>query len=270
MQVREITEAIVLSEDIEFKLAALPDGLDDSEPGTPLRIENPGRPPNLQIRPISECRVPSVEGYHDPSQRPRILHSFANHELQAVELFAWALRAFPDAPAEYRSGLLEILGEEQRHTRMYIARLRSLGGEIGDYPVSGYFWNKIPQITTALRFVCAMSLTFENANLDHTSESAAEILKAGDAKTASIVEQVHNDEVGHVRFGWQWLGKLKEPGQTMWEAYCENATWPLRPALGLGRVFYPAGRVEAGMDPGFIRRLEKSRENDRPGGEADG
>ena len=55
MQVREITEALVLSEDIEFKLAPLPDDLEDSEPGTPLRIENPGRPGRLRIRPISEA-----------------------------------------------------------------------------------------------------------------------------------------------------------------------------------------------------------------------
>ena len=27
----------------------------------------------------------------DPAQRARILHALANHELQAIELFAWAL-----------------------------------------------------------------------------------------------------------------------------------------------------------------------------------
>ncbi|MEE3180819.1 MAG: DUF455 family protein, partial [Planctomycetota bacterium] len=98
MQVREIAEAIVCSEDIEFKLAALPRDLDDSEPGPAQRIEKPGRPAGLVPRPIREAQVPSVRGYHDPRQRARILHSFANHELQAVELFAWALLAFPDAP----------------------------------------------------------------------------------------------------------------------------------------------------------------------------
>ena len=268
MQVRDIAEAIVLSEDIEFKLAALPENIEDSEPGPALRIEKPGRPPELEPRPISEAQVPSVAGYHDPVQRPRILHSFANHELQAVELFAWALLAFPDAPSAYRAGLLEILAEEQRHTRMYLARLRKLGGEFGDYSVSGYFWNKTPQLTNPLRFVCAMSLTFENANLDHTTDSAAEILKAGDRKTAEVIEQVHLDEIGHVRFGWEWLEKLKEPGQTMWEAYCSNVTWPLRPALGRGRTFHPTGRVAAGMDPEFIRLFEVCQRDDPQGEEA--
>ena len=262
MQIRDIAEAIVLSEDIDFKLTALPETLEDSEPGPPLRIEKPGRPAELAPRPIREAQVPSVRGYHDPEQRPRILHSFANHELQAVELFAWALLAFPEASQSFRAGLLRILAEEQRHTRMYIARLRKLGGEFGDYPVSGYFWNKTPQLTTPLRFACAMSLTFENANLDHTRDSAAEILKSGDKKTAEVIEQVHLDEIGHVRFGWEWLGKLKDPEQTMWEAYCANVTWPLRPALGRGRTFHRAGREAAGMDPEFIRLLEGSQKSD--------
>jgi uncharacterized ferritin-like protein (DUF455 family) len=152
---------------------------------------------------------------------------------------------------------------------MYIARMRKIGGELGDYPVSGYFWNKTPELTTPLRFVCAMSLTFENANLDHTTDSAAEVLKAGDRKTAEVIDQVHLDEIGHVRFGWEWLGKLKEPGQTMWEAYCANVTWPLRPALGRGRTFHPAGRVAAGMDPEFIRLLEESQRDDPQGEGAD-
>ena len=33
-----------------------------------------------------------------------------------------------------------------------------------DFPVSGWFWSKVEAITTPLAFLCAMSLTFENAN----------------------------------------------------------------------------------------------------------
>ena len=45
MQVRELAEAIVCSEDIDFKLAALPEELDDSEPGPPCVSKSPDAPP---------------------------------------------------------------------------------------------------------------------------------------------------------------------------------------------------------------------------------
>ena len=42
-------------------------------------------------------------------------------------MFAWALLAFPEAPLDFRRGLLRILDDEQRHTRMYIARVEDAG-----------------------------------------------------------------------------------------------------------------------------------------------
>src|SRR6185369_6996940 len=115
------------------------------------------------------------------------------------------LLRFPDAPRELRRGLLRVLFDEQRHTRMYLTRLKELGVTFGDYPVNGYFWSKAPDLTTPLRFLCAMSLTFENANLDHTIDYEEAARRAGDAKTAAVIERVHLDEIEHVRFGWTWL-----------------------------------------------------------------
>jgi len=265
VEYREFAQQIVTGDSVEIKLTTPPTDLTDENPGEPLRLEEPGRPENLQIVPVEDTKVPSVEGYHDPDQRPRILHAFANHEFQAVELFAWAVLAYPDAPADFRSGLLRILEEEQRHTRMYIARLEAFDAEFGDYPVSGYFWNKTPDLTTPGRFVCAMALTFENANIDHTSESAAAVRRAGDERTARVIDQIHEDEIGHVRFGREWLERFKDPDQSLWEAYCANVTWPLRPALARGKDFSRRGRELAGLDEDFIERLEASdRKADEP------
>ena len=67
-------------------------------PCPPLRLAAPGRPANLGIVPVKRGIVPPVAGMHDPAQRARILHALANHELQAIELFAWALlHEQPDA-----------------------------------------------------------------------------------------------------------------------------------------------------------------------------
>lgn len=256
MEIRELARTIVETEDMAVKLLPPPAELTDESPGPPLRLAGPGRPENL--RPTTGVQVPDIQGMPDPAQRPRILHALANHELQAAELFAWALLAFPDAPAEFRRGLLRILEDEQRHTRMYIARTEAAGARFGDYPVNGYFWGKTPEIHSPLQFICAMSLTFENANLDHTDEYAEAARRAGDSKTARVIEQVQQDEIEHVRFGWTWLQVFRgeEPA---WDTFQANLTWPLRPARARGRVFNRRGREAAGLDDDFIRRLEESK-----------
>jgi uncharacterized ferritin-like protein (DUF455 family) len=255
METRDFALRIVTGDTLASKLRAAPRELTDRDPGPSLRLVRPGRPASLAIVPSSRAKVPSIEGMADPAQRVRILHALANHELQAVELFAWALLAFAGAPPEFRAGLVQLVAEEQRHCRMYIARLRDFGATLGDHSVSGYFWSKVRTLTTPLRFVCAMGLTFENANLDHAAEYAAAARAAGDRKTAALLDLVGDEEVGHVRFGWRWLAEWKEPGQSMWNAYAANVTWPLRAALARGRVFHAERRAAAGLDAEFIRLL---------------
>ncbi|HYN21977.1 MAG TPA: DUF455 family protein [Thermoanaerobaculia bacterium] len=254
MELRDFALRVLRTEDLDFKLAPPPDDLTDDDPGLAVRFEEPARP--LGLRFTSRIDVPPSAGMPDPAQRPRILHALANHELQAAELFAWALLAFPDAPPEFRQGLLKILMDEQRHTRMYLARLEAAGARFGDWPVSGYFWSKMPDIHSPLQFLCAMSLTFENANLDHTEEYAEAARRAGDPRTAAVIEQVQRDEIEHVRFGWTWLQALKKEDESAWDAFRRNLTWPLRPAKAKGKEFNREGRRKAGLDEEFIRRLE--------------
>lgn len=269
MELRDYALRIVETNDLTTKLERPPSPLTDERPGPALRIDEPGRPRELRIVPAERARVPSLRAMPDPAQRARIVHALANHELQAVELFAWAILAFPEAPAEYRRGLRAILTDEQRHTRMYAACLLNYGARFGDFPVSGYFWSKVPDLTTPLRFACAMGLTFENANLDHTEIQAREARRVGDEELASVIEVVHRDEIRHVRFGWTWLARLKEPSQTMWEAYRANVTWPLRPELARGREFYAEPRLAAGMDEAFVEALATHDEEPRPGAHID-
>ncbi|HSN86859.1 MAG TPA: DUF455 family protein [Thermoanaerobaculia bacterium] len=258
MELRDLALAVLQSEDLDVKLAPPREELTDDDPGAPLRAEGPGRPAGLRFDPAVRVKVPALQGMGDPRQRPRILHGLANHELQAAELFAWALLAFPEAPPAFRRGLAGILQDEQRHTRMYRARLQDHGAEMGDFPVNGYFWGKTGAIHSPLDFLCAMSLTFENANLDHTVDYAEAARRAGDEKTAAVIDRIHRDEVEHVRFGWTWLQILKAPGESPWEAFQKHLTWPLRPARARGTRFHRQGREAAGLDDDFIRRIEES------------
>ena len=255
MDVAQFALRIVESPGIGAKLAPPTEELQDrafnaAAPSWPVRDQE------LEIVPARSAPVPKIRGWPDPRQRRRILHALANHELQAVELYAWALLRFQEAPGPFRRDLLRVLVEEQGHTRAYLRRLEAAGGRFGDHPVSGYFWRKTSVMDTPLRFVAAMSLTFENANLDHTLESRQAALAAGDRTAAELFAGIHGDEIGHVRFGWKWLARLKAPLQSMWSAYCRNLRPPLHPGRASGRCFHSQPRRQAGLDEEFIAHLE--------------
>lgn len=266
--VRDFARRVVLSRDLAEKLAPPPPGLRlprySTEPSPPERLDAPGRPDNLAMAPRRDVSVPPIAGMGDPAQRARILHALANHELQAAELFAWALLAFADAPAGFRAGLLAICADEQRHCLAYAERARALGCALGDCPVTGHFWNKLERMATPLGFVCTMGLTFENANLDFTLEYAAAARAAGDDATADVMAMVHADEVDHVRFAWTWLGRLA-PGEAAWDVYTRVATHPLGPHRARGASFDEHARRKAGLDDDFIARLAAVPPR-RPGG----
>jgi uncharacterized ferritin-like protein (DUF455 family) len=254
VELRELALGIVEATSLEGKLTPIPPRVSDRRRGQALRIEAPGRPLELRIASARQVRVPPPAGMGDPAQRARILHALANHELQAVELFAWALLAFPDAPALFRRGLAAILRDEQRHFRLYQGRLAGHGHRFGDFPVTGHFWNHLGQISSPLAFVCIMGLTFENANLDFAQDYASAARAAGDQETALVLDQVHVDEIRHVRFAWRWLDRWRGE-RPAWTAYLASMAPPLGPARARGRELCRESRVAAGLDDDFITQL---------------
>jgi uncharacterized ferritin-like protein (DUF455 family) len=258
MQLRDYALSILRATTLEGKLRPPPANWQDDEPGPALRIMEPERPPELSIAPARAVKVPPITGMQDVSQRRRILHAFANHELQAAELFAWMILAFPDEPASFRRGLLSILVEEQEHCQLYLDRLRALGGQFGDYPVTGHFWHRMEDVQCPLDFVCTMGLTFENANLDFAQEYARAAREVGDEETAAAIDKVHADEVRHVAFAWRWLQRWKPEEQSSWQTFTETIQFPLTPSRARGATLDRAAREQAGIDDDFISELERA------------
>jgi uncharacterized ferritin-like protein (DUF455 family) len=258
--------SIVLATSLDGKLAPPPDDLDFEAPRAALVLAAPGRAAALAITAGRDARVPPVAGMRDPAQRARILHALANHELQAIELFAWAVLAFADAPAAFHRGLVAVLADEQRHFALYRARLHALGCRFGDHPVTGHFWNKLDHLATPLGFVATMGLTFENANLDFCGDYERAARACGDVATADALAQVHADEIRHVRFGYVWLRRLAA-GESAWQAYQRVVRYPLGARRARGKAFDRDARVRAGLDDEFIAGLEAAHAV-RPSGAA--
>ena len=264
--IRDYALGIVLGDTVAAKLAPPPPDVDLIDRDPAVRIAAPGRPAELAIASARRVKTPPIAGMRDPAQRARIIHALANHELQAIELFAWALLAYPDAPLAFRRGLVAILAEEQLHFGLYVARLDALGVQFGDIAVTGHFWNQLEPLAGPLEFACAMGLTFEQANLDFAGDYAAAARACGDVATADVLDRVHADEIGHVHFGWVWMNRLAAQGRDPWQVYIAHVKPPLGPHRARGARLDRDARKRAGISDAFIAELDAIGAK-RPSGE---
>ena len=114
-----------------------------------------------------------------------------------------------------------------------------------------------------LDFVTRLSLTFEQANLDYSLHYANLFRQIGDKTTSDILQQIYEDEIGHVRHGLQWFRKWKAPSSSDWEAYSASFEFPMSPQRARGPLqsFNRAGRIAAGLSDDFIDSVELYRQS---------
>jgi uncharacterized ferritin-like protein (DUF455 family) len=259
MKISEYAKHLLLSESIEDKL--LPPSTTWEEEGDllPLRIEKPIRSKQLQFS-DKKSKIPRLEHLNQISARGLTLHHFANHELMAIELFAWALLAFPDVSRSIRMGFLKTIAEEQTHLRMYLERMHSFGIGFGDIPVNYLFWKQTYRMTTVERFSAILSLTFEGANLDYSQIYAQAFLYHGDVETAEIMIRIFEDEVKHVKRGVQILKKSIPTEQTDWDQYRSLIDYPFTPRRAKGYFYFGETRRMSGLSEHFVNGLDSYRD----------
>ena len=255
MELRAFAEQVLFATTLEEKLRA-PDVITDERPGTAIVTPAaPSRPKNLIFKPHASGKS-EFPGLHQlESERGRLLHFFGNHELLATELMALVLLKFPEAPAAFRKGVFLTLKDEQEHTRLYMERMKACGVELGDFPVSGYFWRCIAPMEHPIDYVAGLCLTFEQANLDFARQFSRSFATVGDADTSKLLEKIYRDEIGHVAYGLKWFRRWKNPGESDWEAFCHTLKFPLSPQRAKGLLLNVEGRRAAGFDAQFIAEI---------------
>lgn len=262
MELRTFAERILTTPSLAVKLERVRVPFTDECPGAPFRVERPARPDNLQFAPRRTAPpMPPFTTFAEPHKRGIAHHIMANHELQALEVMAATLLAYPDAPTEFRLGMARIMEDEQRHTTMHAERCAALGVPFGSLPVNSYIWQKAADFHQVLDYLAGLPLTFEGCNLDHTLEFEAAFLAVHDPKSAAMMRRIHEDEIEHVAFGFRWLSRLKPADQSEWDAYQQHLHWPLRAEKSVGDDYHRAPREAAGLTPAFLDALEASLRN---------
>lgn len=258
MEIREWCIRILGAESIAEKLLD-PGILTDVIPGSPLFWDTPSRPPGMGFKRHSKTeKLPPFHEHGHVDKRAACLHRFAGHELLAVEIMAYALLAFPEAPKHFRRGLANTLKEEQEHVRLYIERLSDLGVCFGDLPLYKHFWSHTPFLRTPLKYVSVMSLTFEMANLDFAPLYEQSFARHGDVSSAKLMQQILLDEINHVSFGMHWLKKLKPEDQSDFESWRNNVPELLGLNRAKGFCVFENYRRKAGIPEEWIAEIKKS------------
>lgn len=260
MELRKLAETVLFSDAIEGKLASADVWSDQDRCGRATTS-----PPSLPARSaelaLDSARpkqpFPSLVPGADVRTHGEVLHYFANHELLAIELMALFLLRFPEGPPKLRRAVAGTIAEEQKHLRLYLARMTHFGVAFGDLPVSRFFWDCLADMQGPLQYLAGMSLTLEQANLDFCAHYISRFTAIGDPETAALLQVVRDDEIGHVKLGAEWFERLKSPGDTrqLWDRYCAALRPPLTPARAVGIGFDFAARESAGLPPEFTEAV---------------
>lgn len=256
MELREFATRILSADTLEEKLLC-PELLTDIAPGPALIWQEPTRPVGMQFKKhTAREKLPTFHQHGNPDKRAVCLHRFAGHELLAVEIMAYTLLAFPDAPKHFRRGVAHTLKEEQGHVKLYIKRLKEMGVNFGDLPLYRHFWNYVPFITSPVRYLSVMSLTFEMANLDFAPLYGSSFAKHGDEASAALMRTILEDEISHVSFGFRWLQKLKRPECTEWQEWRESVPERLTIDRACGFALFEENRLKAGIPQEWINHFK--------------
>lgn len=226
------------------------------EPTRTSRDPSPGRPPELRVQARQSRKPKGTSSLADPRARARLLHAFFHHELQAAELFAWAVLRFPDVPDALARGWARLACEEIGHARLYRDRLDGLGFAIGAFPVRDWFWQRVRPVESPARFLALVGLGLEGGNLEHARDFAQRFAAANDDESARLQRRIANDEIAHVRFARRWLTELT--GDESFAGWAALLPPPTSPGLYRGDTLDREARKSAGLDDAFLDALEAS------------
>lgn len=140
--------------------------------------------------------------------RKESLHRHMANEITSIDIAAQMLVDFPDAPWELRMELARQCWDETRHVAILYRRLRELGGEKGEFPVTAFEWCITSAIDNIAGRLATQNRTFEAGAMDVVGGLIETVRKLGDDVTAEILDGILADEIQHVRFANHWIKDL--------------------------------------------------------------
>lgn len=183
----------------DWRLGRLDFAFPVAMPDQPARGDRPELlPPTRMPR---RGRAGSVRG------RIAMLHALAHIEFSAIDLAADIIGRFGSQfPRSFVDEWMRVLAEEAMHFAVVARRLKTLGIAYGDLPAHDGLWEAAEATAhDALARLAIVPMVLEARGLDVTPAMIARFIAAGDARSASILQRIYDDEIGHVATGVRWF-----------------------------------------------------------------
>ncbi|WP_306253905.1 ferritin-like domain-containing protein [Parvularcula sp. IMCC14364] len=180
----------------------------------PDRPSRPDRPELQSPGKMPRRRLGSVHG------RQALLHAIAHIELNAIDLaFDMIARFSGDLPDQQRSDFISdwisVGDDEARHFMMIQERLVQLDSHYGALPAHDGLWEAAEATSDdILARLSVAPLVLEARGLDVTPGMIRNLTSVGDLESATLLQTIYDEEVGHVAIGAKWLKTLaRQQGQ---------------------------------------------------------
>lgn len=171
------------------------------------------RPPDRPARPAHPALLPprgmpKRKSGLSREHRIALVHALAHIELNAIDL-AWDIIArftYDDLPKAFYDDWVKVAEEEALHFRLLCDRLAALDASYGDLPAHDGLWQAAEETAhDLLARLAIVPLVLEARGLDVTPGTIANLERAGDAESATLLHRIYRDEIGHVAAGRRWF-----------------------------------------------------------------
>ncbi|RKQ61111.1 uncharacterized ferritin-like protein (DUF455 family) [Vogesella indigofera] len=172
----------------------------------PHPLPAPGRPARPQL--VSPFEV-QRQGLGSVAGRAGLIHAIAHIEFNAINLALDAVWRFRDMPDAFVEDWLRVAAEEAKHFNMLRERLQQLGFDYGDFVGHNSLWQMA--VDTDHDVMVRMALVprvLEARGLDAVPPIQKKLAALGDSATVAILDQIFEDEIGHVQIGNYWFTTL--------------------------------------------------------------
>ena len=216
----------------------------------------PARPERPELLPPSHMPKRGRAG----SERSRIalLHALAHIEFSAIDLaFDLIGRFGARFPRTFVDDWIAVGADEAIHFAMLDRRLKTLGGAYGDLPTHAGLWEAAAATAhDPLARLAVVPTVLEARGLDVTPATVAALERAGDFRSAAILNRIYRDEIRHVAAGVRWFHfaceSLPKPPAEIWKRLVrKHFRGVLKPP------FNDSARDEAGLSREFYGGLAR-------------